>query len=49
MRVRVTVPADDGIRIWEKVLERGDKVEKDEQGEAQWDAVSDVGPLLPAI
>lgn len=40
MRVRVTMPNQDGTRLREKVLETADKVEKDEVKAEEWEVVS---------
>ena len=40
MRIKVTMPSEDGKRIRERILEGAEKVEADEMGEQQWEAVS---------
>ena len=40
MRIKVTMPSEDGKRIRERILEGAEKVEADEMGEQQWEVVS---------
>ena len=40
MRVKVTMPSEDGKRIRERILEGAEKVETDAMGDQQWEAVS---------
>ncbi len=40
MRVRVTVPTKDGKRLREQIIEGAEKVEIDEMGQDEWEAVS---------
>lgn len=42
MRVKVTMPSDDGKRIRERIMEGAEKVEADDMGEQQWEVVSTV-------
>lgn len=39
MRVRVTMPTQDGKRLREKIVEGAEKVEDDEMGQDQWEVV----------
>ena len=41
MRVRVTMPTEDGKRLREKVIEGAEKIEDDEMGQQQWEVVRD--------
>ena len=41
MRVRVTMPTEDGKRLREKVIEGAEKIEDDEMGQQQWEVVCD--------
>ena len=40
MRVRVTIPAADVDRLKTRILESGEKVESEDEGEEGWMAVS---------
>ena len=40
MRVRVTMPTKDGKRLREQIVEGAEKVEDDEMGQDEWEAVS---------
>lgn len=40
MRVKVTMPSEDGKRIRKRILEGAEKVETDAMGDQQWEAVS---------
>ncbi|KAF9263124.1 Shwachman-Bodian-diamond syndrome protein [Marasmius fiardii PR-910] len=44
MRVRVTIPAADGKRLREKVLEGAEKVEDDEMGNDGWEVIMLIDP-----
>lgn len=39
MRLRVTMPTEDGKRLREKVIEGAEKIENDEMGQQQWEVV----------
>jgi ribosome maturation protein SDO1 len=39
MRVRVTMPTKDGKRLREQIIEGAEKVENDEMGQEEWEAV----------
>jgi len=44
MRVRVTMPSADGVRLKEQILQSAEKVERDQAGEADWDLVMLIDP-----
>jgi len=44
MRVKVTMPVDDGNKLREKLIEGAEKVEEDKMGEQQWEAVMLIDP-----
>ncbi|CAL1697302.1 unnamed protein product [Somion occarium] len=44
MRVRVTMPTEDGKRLREKVIEGAQTVESDEMGQQQWEAMMLIDP-----
>jgi ribosome maturation protein SDO1 len=44
MRIRVALPTGDGQRLREKILEGAEKVEKENIGDEEWDAVMLIDP-----
>ncbi|THG94136.1 hypothetical protein EW026_g7275 [Hermanssonia centrifuga] len=44
MRVRVTMPVNDGKRLREQIVEGAEKVEGDEMGQEEWEVVMLIDP-----
>lgn len=44
MRVRVTMPTKDGKRLREQIIEGAEKVEEDEMGQEEWEAIMLIDP-----
>ncbi|KAK7688226.1 hypothetical protein QCA50_008596 [Cerrena zonata] len=44
MRVRITMPSEDATRLREKVIEGAEKIENDEMGQQQWEAIMLIDP-----
>ncbi|KAF7797802.1 hypothetical protein EIP86_009007 [Pleurotus ostreatoroseus] len=44
MRVRVTMPTKDGKRLREQIIEGAEKVEDDEMGQDEWEAIMLIDP-----
>lgn len=44
MRIKITMPADDGKKLREQILEGAEKVEDDQVGEKQWESVMLIDP-----
>lgn len=46
MRIRITIPVEDGQKLKDKILENVEKVEEDKMGEQQWETVSLMNTLF---
>ncbi|KAL4254547.1 SDO1/SBDS family protein [Abortiporus biennis] len=44
MRVRITMPVADGNRLREQIIKGAEKIEEDQMGEQQWDAIMLIDP-----
>ncbi|KAA1468437.1 Shwachman-Bodian-diamond syndrome protein [Dentipellis sp. KUC8613] len=44
MRIRITLPADDGTKLRDRLIESADKVEHEEAGEKEWKSVLLIDP-----